>query len=213
MSLSLRSLWTWLCLAVLAHGAIPTRPLPDVLIPTPSGKKINLRQYRGKVLLVALVSTSCQECLETVNILNRVQKELGPKGFQAVAIAFEPGAASLIGPFIARYRPIYPFGSLEKDPAFKLAGLPDSARPFVPILMFVDGKGLVRLQVQGDSPVMKSEESTIRAVVNNYLAEAARAAAPKKTTETAPAAPPVSDKPAPSDKPAAPAPSTPVSPQ
>ncbi len=44
-------------LATLAWAGLPPgRPLPDVPISQPGGKKLDLKQYRGKALVVALIS-------------------------------------------------------------------------------------------------------------------------------------------------------------
>jgi len=172
---------------MVAYAAPATRPLPDVAIPTTTHNVINLKRYRGKVLVVALVSTTCKQCLDTVQILEKLQRELGPKGFQAVAAAFEPNAQYLVSPMINRYRLSYPVGYLDRIGAFKLAALPDGSRPFVPILIFVDIKGLVRLQLFGDDGMLKNEESAVRLIVNNYLKDLRPAAPPPaKKTEAAP---------------------------
>jgi hypothetical protein len=197
-----------LCLAAVAYAAPASRPLPDVAIPTLNRKVITFKQYRGKVMVIALISTDCRPCLRTVQILDQMQKDLGPKGFQAVAAAFELDAKFHLGNLVNRYRPSYPVGYLDRDGAFKLAGLAAGAKPFVPVLMVVDSKGMVRFQVTGENPmVKKNEDKTLRLVVNNYLKELTPAAAPaSKKTESAPDTPP---SPAPG-KDAAPSPAEPA---
>src|SRR5580658_2006372 len=67
----------------VAHAREP-RLAAQIPIPLPDGKKITLQQYRGKVVLLAIFSTMCPDCIDNIEMLNRVQKELGPKGFQAI---------------------------------------------------------------------------------------------------------------------------------
>ncbi len=43
---------------VILVAATP-RPLADMVIPVPNAKAISLKAYRGKVLLVAVISTDC----------------------------------------------------------------------------------------------------------------------------------------------------------
>lgn len=150
------------------HAAIP-RPLADVPIRTPDKKNVNLKQYRGKVLLVVLISTSCRDCIRTIDILNRMQRDLGPRGFQAVAAASNENAPFEVGPFAQRYRPIYPFGYLDRDATLKIADVPKDVRPFVPIAIFVDRKGIVRVQYYGDDPVFKDEERMFRMIADSLL--------------------------------------------
>src|SRR6266849_6098950 len=177
------------CLAFLglltAAYAITPRPLADIPIPTPDAKKINLRQYRGKVLLVALISTSCGDCIKTIDILNGIQKDLGKRGLQVVAAAIEDSAAYNVGGLVARYRPIFPVGYLERDAAIKFLDVARDTRPFVPVLMYVDGKGTVRFQYYGNDAFMKQGEPAIRAVADGLLRQAAQQREQRKASTAA----------------------------
>ena len=58
----IRLVLTFVCLFVSLQGASTPRPLADVSMAMADGKKIRLNQYRGKVMVVALVSTTCDHC-------------------------------------------------------------------------------------------------------------------------------------------------------
>src|ERR1700722_4591182 len=103
--------------------AAPPRPLADMAIPVPSGKPINLKSYRGKVLLVAIISTDCKTCIASIDILNHVQRDFGPQGFQVVAAAGDQNAQYMLEPFAQRYRPIFPLGYLNVEEMMKLGDL------------------------------------------------------------------------------------------
>ncbi len=172
----LRRVFLFLALIPAVYAALPPgHPLPDVLISLEGGKKLNLRQYRGKALVVAMISTTCSHCIEVVEILNRFQN------------GDEYGLGA-IRPFISRYRPDFPVGYVDKPGFIKLANLRPDARPFVPILMFVDPKGQVRQQYYGDDPPMKTPEPTIRSTLNELMKELVPAA-PQKAAPAKPAAP------------------------
>ena len=177
------------CLAFLwllatAYAIVP-RPLADISIPTPDTKKIVLRQYRGKVLLIALISTSCGDCIKSVETLNGLQKDFGKRGFQVVAAAIEDNAAYNVGSFVARYRPIFPVCYLEREAAIKFLDVSRDTRPFVPVLMFVDARGTVRFQYYGNDPFMKQGEKAIRAVTDGLLRQAEQDRAAKKAAAAA----------------------------
>ena len=54
-----------LALSVMAYAGLPPgRPLPDVPISGAGGKKLDLKTYRGKALVVALISTTCDHCAD-----------------------------------------------------------------------------------------------------------------------------------------------------
>ncbi len=167
----LRKIFLAFLLAATIYAQAPRgRPLALTAIPTPNSK-ITLSQYRGKVMVIAIFSTTCDDCIKSIDMLSKVQKDLGPKVFQAVAAAGDENAAYLVGPFAQRYKPSFPIGYLTKDEIIKLAAVPKDKRPFVPILLFVDKKGLVRFQYYGDDAFFKSADANTRTVVANLMKE------------------------------------------
>jgi thiol-disulfide isomerase/thioredoxin len=185
----LRCVFLLLALIPAAYAALhPGRPLADVPISLEGGKKLNLRQYRGKALVVAMISTTCSHCIEVVEILNRFQKEGAAHGLQVVAVSGDEYGLGAVRPFVSRYRPDFPVGYVDKPGFIKLANLRPDARPFVPILMFVDPKGQVRQQYYGDDPPMKTPEPSIRSILNELMKELVPAA-PQKAAPAKPAVP------------------------
>jgi peroxiredoxin len=156
------------CLAIAALARTP-RPLADMSIPAPGGKSIDLKQYRGKVVLLALITTTCAECIRSVDIFNRLQKEYGPQGFQMVAAAVNLSAKTDAGPFAERYKATFPVGYLDKVGMMRIADVPGDQKPFVPIVMFIDRSGVVRFQYFGNDAVMKDEEKSLRAIVGGLV--------------------------------------------
>jgi thiol-disulfide isomerase/thioredoxin len=149
--------------------AATPRPLADMVIPVPNAKAISLKAYRGKVLLVAVISTDCGPCIATIEILNRAQKDFAAQGFQAVAAAGDQNAQYLLEPFKQRYRPIFPLGYLSTEQIMTLGAIGKDDRPFAPIFLFVDRKGIVRQQLFGDNAFFKTEEESTRRVIQEML--------------------------------------------
>ena len=159
----MRKLVVFLCLTMLAFATQVPRPMADVTIdPPPGGKPIRIRDYRGKTVLVAILSTECSTCVQSITILNNIQKEYGPRGVQVLAAAVNDGAISLVGPFIQRYRPSFPMGVLGRDATRRLADFSTDERPYVPMFVFIDKQGTVRLQAFGDSEFFKNEDRETR---------------------------------------------------
>lgn len=155
--------------SALGAGATP-RPLANMsLEATPGGKPIRLADYRGKVLLIALLSTSCGECAESVAVLNNIQREYAPKGVQIVGAAVDEGAVTTVRSFLDRYKPAFPFGLLTEDATRKLADFTKTDRPFVPIFLFVDQKGTITNQFFGDSAFFKEENKSARGLLDIML--------------------------------------------
>lgn len=154
--------------AAIAAAALLPRPAPDQLIPAISGPKINLHMYKGKVIALAIVSTSCAECLETAQLLERLQTEMGPRGLQSVVLVGDDNAKFVATPFMQRYHLTMPVGYVTKDEIIKIANITNE-RPVAPILLFIDKQGTVRSQYFGDSEFFKNTETKMRAAINDLL--------------------------------------------
>jgi thiol-disulfide isomerase/thioredoxin len=164
----LRFFLAFVCLLGSIQGASTPRPLADVTVPMPDGKKIHLGQYRGKVMLVVLVSTTCDHCLSSLGMLSNLQKEYGPKGFQAVGIAADDEAQKNLPGFI-RLQISLPVGYLDQNTTMQVFDFKPTDHPFVPMFMFVDKKGTVRFQYAGKDDFFKAEEKNTRLLIEALL--------------------------------------------
>jgi thiol-disulfide isomerase/thioredoxin len=170
----LRTLLLFLCLGALAHAAsqVPF-PLEDVPIhaagdppqigpggiprpPKPSTALIDLKKYRGKAVVVAMISMTCGHCVNAIQYLIEIQKEYGPQGLQVVGVAGDNNADVNLPIWLQRFRPNFPFGYLDQGPFLKLSGLPPDGRPFAPVILFVDPRGVVRDRKFGNDKDMKA---------------------------------------------------------
>jgi hypothetical protein len=166
----LRRVLLFFSLTLLAYAGLPPgRNLPDVPVSQVGGKKLDLKQYRGKALVLAIISTTCKDCGEVVDLLKQIQTEEGPHGLQVVVAA--GGTEKIIGPFVALHKPNFPLGYLDRPAIMKLANLGPRDRPFVPIMLFVDARGAVRVQLFGNDPLMKQPEGIIRSTIRELLKE------------------------------------------
>jgi glutathione peroxidase-family protein len=163
-----RVILAFVCLLISVEGASLPRPLADVTVNMPAGKKLRLSQFRGKVLVVALVSTTCEHCFGSMKLLNQLQKEYGPQGFQAIAVAANDGADKMVGP-LTRLNAALPLGYLDQDTTMKLCDFKRDDHPFVPMYLFVDKKGIVRFQYPGKDDFFKAEEKNTRTLIKGLL--------------------------------------------
>ena len=152
----------------MAWGKVP-RPLPDIVMPMPDGKRVNIPQFKGKVMAIMLFSTTCAECVASIDLLAKLQKQFAARGFQALAAAVNIDAPEQIKGFVERYRPPFPTGHLGQTELIKFADLKPLDRPYVPIFMFVDKHGTIRFQYNGDDPIMKQQEKATTAIVDSLL--------------------------------------------
>ena len=159
----------FVCFLVSIQGASTPRPLADVTVPTGDGKKIRLSQYRGKVMVVALVSSTCDHCIESLTLLSKIQKDYGPQGFQVVAVAADDLASKMVGPLTRSQQFGFPLGYLDQNTTMELCDFKRDDRPFVPMYLFVDKKGTVRFQYAGKDDFFQKEEKNTRILIEALL--------------------------------------------
>lgn len=149
------------------------RKSPELTIHMAGGKDLRLSQFRGKVCVVALISTTCPHCQRLAGTLNAIQEEYKPRGVQIVAAAFNENAKDLVAGFVAEFNATFPVGWLTRAEALAYLGIPVSANSgYVPKLLFIDRAGIVReehLQRQPEDDYFGHAQSTIRATLDSVL--------------------------------------------
>src|SRR5262249_24899734 len=83
----------FLFLMTVSTPALPSAPVPrkspEFTISQPSGKTILLSSFKGKAVVLEFFFVKSQHCVRVAQILNKLNGELGPRGFQPVGIAFD----------------------------------------------------------------------------------------------------------------------------
>ncbi len=111
--------------------------------------------------------------------MTRLQQEYGPRGFQAIGVAFNPMANMLVVEYMRQFATGYPVGFASQDEVHSYLQVPIGYRMVVPQLIWIDKKGQIRAQSPPLGDVTFFEEKTIRGMIEKLLAEPATAA--KKT--------------------------------
>ncbi len=166
--------------AVVAAEQQEPRPAPPLKVTLTDGKPLSLAQYRGKVVAVEFVYTTCPHCQQTAQITSKLVREYGPRGFRAIAVAFNDGAELLAPEFAKEFDITFPVGVGTKEMMFEYVGMPP--QPFrLPVLVILDRKGNIRVRHTGDDPFFANTEASLRNAIEPLLREPAPdAAAPKK---------------------------------
>jgi thiol-disulfide isomerase/thioredoxin len=177
-----RALFSLCLLAGLATAATLPRAAPEFVIQGPSGQAL-LSQFRGKVILLTFIHTTCPHCQASVAVINQIQKDYGPRGFQALGAAFNENAQQLLPDFLARFRPIYPIGWTARDPVLEYLQVSPNTPLFVPIFVFIDKKGMIREQHLGNNDkFLENQDTNTRAVIEALLKEIAPSKKSSKKT-------------------------------
>lgn len=166
-------------LAPLTSASIP-RPSPEFAVKLTTGRQLLLSSYRGKVVALMFISTDCSHCQDTCRlIMEKLQKEYGSQGFQTLAVAFNPMAVMLVPDFISKTGVTFPVGADTVESVYAYLDLSTTMRTWVPIMVFIDRKGIIRSQFVGDDAGFTSNaEKRIRNCIEPLLKEPARGGAP-----------------------------------
>src|SRR5580698_2980831 len=136
------SLW----LPNLQAAQIP-RQSPDYSIQLTDGKQIKLSDYRGKVLCLAFILTTCPHCQKTTELLGGIYKDLAPKGFEVLEAVLNENPD--IPSFVSNFKVSWPVGTAGVLSAVDFIQWPKDKRPLVPFVVFIDRKGMIRAQYTG----------------------------------------------------------------
>ena len=159
-------------LAAAAFAALKTgAPAKPFDLPLPGGKTIRLADYKGKVVILEFLLTHCPACQNTGRILQKMQTEFGPRGFQALGVAVDKGAAAGMANYLSLTQATFPiairteddFKSFAEISAFELAKFPE--------IFVIDRAGIVRWYhgAPGDDAFLTNEEQMLRHEVDTLL--------------------------------------------
>ena len=166
--------------AASAQAVTVPRPAHEFVIRGPGGDAL-LSQFRGKVVLLAFIFTTCPHCQHSVGIMSGLQNQYGSKGFQALGAAFNEMAAQLVPSFLTQFHPTFPVGYAPRASVLEYLQTPSNFPLSVPVLVFIDKKGIIRSQhMGGDDPFFKDQEKSMRAELEALLKEPGPARGKKK---------------------------------
>jgi peroxiredoxin len=157
--------------SLLAQAPLP-RKSPELSITKPSGEALLLSSFKGKVVVVEFLFIGSSHCLQLAEMLNRVQADLGSRGFQAVGVAFGPHSdLAMVGHVAERLHLTYPVGDSTSDDLDVFLGRQGSSQLKIPQLIVIDRKGIIRSATGTGNPTLE-DESLLRVVLEPLLKEA-----------------------------------------
>jgi peroxiredoxin len=179
-------------LALQAAAPVP-RPSKEFTIVMPSGKQTLLSSYRGKVVMVAFMFTTCPHCQALSKVITKLQGELGPRGFQALGVAFNDEVntpnngvnAQVTANFINQFQVGFPMGYAPRESVLSYLGVSEIESWVVPQVAIIDRKGVIRAQSASRGTTELQTETYLQKYLGDLLSEGA----PAKTATPSKAAP------------------------
>jgi thiol-disulfide isomerase/thioredoxin len=154
-----------------AFAAIIPRQASDIAIVMPGGNVVKPSQFRGKVVVLELLLTTCPHCQRASQTLDRIYKDLGPKGFQPLGAAINDDTGKLVPEYVAKFNISYPIGRTTRDTAVEFLQHPIMQSLLMPQIVIIDRAGNIRAQYSGDDKFFAEEEKNLRDIIQRLLAE------------------------------------------
>ncbi len=171
--------------SALAIPPVP-RKAPEFTIVEPSGKQTLLSSYKGKVVCVEFLYTTCPHCQAASQVFSKMQRALGPRGVQFIGIAFNDNAAVLTDPFVKQFNVAYPVGYSNVDTVLSYLGVSVMDRWVVPQIVVIDRKGMIRAQSPTTGDEKLQNEYSLRPLIEGLLKEATPTSSTSKKAPVAP---------------------------
>jgi thiol-disulfide isomerase/thioredoxin len=177
----MRSLTTFAAFIALGVSALATPPTPrpakEFDFVTPQGQHILLSSLKGKVVIVQGLLTTCPHCQAYSQLLTKMQNEYGPRGFQAMGIAYDVDGPTAQA-YINNYHVGFPVGFASRDAMLAFLGHSVLERLTVPQIVIIDRKGVIQTQSAAEGTPELQQEPNLRMWIEKLLGPATSKAAP-----------------------------------
>lgn len=158
--------------SVTAADSSSLRKAPELAFTVPGQGQKLLSQYRGKVVALEFVWTTCPHCQAASRYMSTLQKEYGPKGLQVLAVAVDENADLKVENFVKDNGVNFPVGFLPNaNPMIAFMGWQDGLY-VVPQQVLIDRQGMIHYQTpkkEDETWDKLMKEDTIRAHIEELL--------------------------------------------
>lgn len=144
------------CLSAFAQTPAPA---PAFTLQDAAGKRVSLKKYRGKVVLLNFWATWCGGCKQEMPMFDALQQRLGKRKFTVLGVSVDEKGWDVVKPFLASgvkvsYRMALADEALTKDYAVRA----------LPATFLIDKKGNLAAKYTGLVDGQNLEEK-VRALV------------------------------------------------
>lgn len=154
----------------------PGKPAKELVIALNSGEQVLLSKFKGKVVVLEFLLTTCPHCQKCSGTMQKLYAELGG-AFQPLGAATNPRdmpeARTLIPQYIYSLGLKFPVGWTKSEMAYDWLGADPSKGPvYFPQVAIIDKKGIVReYHPATDEAFFKEEEANLRKTLNALIKE------------------------------------------
>ena len=120
-------------------------------------------------MALAFIFTTCPHCQAECGVLTKLQGELGDKGFQPLAVAFNDNAGMLVNSFVQNFHPSFPVGFASRQTVLDYLQIEDTPGWVVPQMVLIDRKGMIVAQSVRAGSEELQEEKSLRQKITDLL--------------------------------------------
>jgi thiol-disulfide isomerase/thioredoxin len=145
--------------SLIGAEAPALRKAPELAFTVPGQGEKLLSQYRGKVVALEFILTTCPHCQAASHELTKYQQEMGKRGLQIIDLAInalddmrQPSEAEqIVTQFSRTFEVGFPVGYLPRPQMLSFLGFSPTDRMVVPQLVLIDRKGFIHYQTSATS--------------------------------------------------------------
>ena len=142
-------------LALFGQGPVP-RPATEFKIVEATGKTTMLSECKGRVVLLAFISTQCPHCQRASVVFEQLLHEFAGK-VHVAEVAFNENADT--ADFAKRFGLTFPVGTSTNDQAHDFLGITRGTRLGTPQVVAIDKTGMIRAQSERlGSPILQTHD-------------------------------------------------------
>jgi cytochrome c biogenesis protein CcmG, thiol:disulfide interchange protein DsbE len=131
------------------------RPAPEFARKALDGRNVDLKSYRGKIVLLDFWATWCSPCLVDIPTFTRWQQQYGPQGLTVIGVSMDDDEATA-RKAVNKYRPGYTIVMGDANLGTLYGGVMG-----LPLVYLIDADGVVRGRFQGETD-LKTIESALK---------------------------------------------------
>ncbi|MDQ2841840.1 MAG: TlpA family protein disulfide reductase [Acidobacteriota bacterium] len=161
-----------LCGSLLSADLESVRKAPELSFTIPGEGQKLLSQYRGKVVALEFIFTTCPHCKAASHIMAKFQQAFGARGLQVIDVAVNPNADLKVEDFAKEQQVNFPVGWTPSDTMTTFMGF-SPGRYVVPQLVLIDRQGNIHYQTpatEDEKWDAEMKEDTIRQHLEQLLA-------------------------------------------
>jgi thiol-disulfide isomerase/thioredoxin len=156
------------------------KPAPELVITLNSGEQMLLSKFRGKVVMIEFLLTTCPHCQVCSATMQKVYAEMGDK-FQPLGAAVNPNnlteARMMVPQYVYSLGLRFPVGWTNREMAYQWLEAKTTGPIYFPQVVFIDRKGVIRHHFPGGDDFFKNEEANMRKTLQELIGESAAAPA------------------------------------